>query len=170
MKKSPIRHHVRQHKRKERPVHDYVRGKGSKTQKIATPTLGKPKSKGVDKEKVEKMIADHPFINVEKDQIKDVFMYKDYPVAIVSTHKFGGIWNPDNNLIMFDSQSWDDLNDSQREIVLEHEIVEKKLAMPNYREYSSHSKAVAANHDKANEILFRKYGKDAVLSALEKVK
>jgi len=36
MRKSPIKHHVRQHKRKGRPVHDYDRGHGKR---ISKPTL-----------------------------------------------------------------------------------------------------------------------------------
>lgn len=39
MRKSPIRHHVRQHKRKGKPVHDYMRGKGERKPKLAKPRL-----------------------------------------------------------------------------------------------------------------------------------
>jgi hypothetical protein len=37
MRKSPIRHHVRSHRRCGRPVHDYDRGKGSR------PNIAKPR-------------------------------------------------------------------------------------------------------------------------------
>jgi hypothetical protein len=38
-RKSPIKHHVRQHRRKGRPVRDYERGHGSRPNKIAQPRL-----------------------------------------------------------------------------------------------------------------------------------
>lgn len=42
-RKSPIKHHVKSYKRKGKLVHDYLRGSGQKTQKVATPTV-KPKT------------------------------------------------------------------------------------------------------------------------------
>lgn len=40
---SPIRHRVRTHKRKERTVHSFLRGKGQKHIKVANPILSLPK-------------------------------------------------------------------------------------------------------------------------------
>lgn len=44
MRKSPIRHHVRRHIRSNRPVHDYMRGKGDRPPKLAKPRLKKQQS------------------------------------------------------------------------------------------------------------------------------
>lgn len=39
MRKTPIKHKVHQHKRKGRTIHSYVRGKGTKTLRLAKPTI-----------------------------------------------------------------------------------------------------------------------------------
>ncbi len=48
MRKSPIRHHVRKHRRCGRSVRDYDRGKGSRKPKLAKPRLKKQPSAQID--------------------------------------------------------------------------------------------------------------------------
>ena len=89
-------------------------------------------------------------------------MYKKHPVVVVDSWNFGGMWNPENKLIIFDKKSWDDWTSKQRECVIEHEIIERRLAMENYEKYHSHSNAVRANHNKANRILEEKYDRKTI--------
>ena len=55
---------------------------------------------------VKAMVMNHPFIHVESTDVKETFIYADHPVAIVDVFEFGGIWNPENKLIMFDTKTW----------------------------------------------------------------
>jgi len=162
MRKSPIRHHVRSYKRGGKIVHNYVRGKGDRPAKAH---LGLKNSLDTQ-EKIKNLVLHHTFIDVKENQIKQLFTHQGHPVAIVDTWQFGGIWNPNNKLIMVDSKTWSRLTEKQKKIVLEHEIIERQFAMPNYKTYRSHSDAVSKNHDKTNAVLFKKYGREEVISAL----
>jgi len=90
---------------------------------------------------IEAMAMNNPFINVESADVKETFTYSDHPVAIVDVFEFGGMWNPVNRLIMFDSKTWGMLNEEEKRILLDHEIVEREFAMEDYARYQSHSAA-----------------------------
>lgn len=111
---------------------------------------------------IEAMVMNHPFIHVESANVKETFIYADHPVAVVDVFEFGGMWNPKNRLIMFDSKTCGMLNEEEKRILLDHEIVERGLAIEDYAKYRSHSDAVEANHAKVNEILSERYGADVI--------
>ncbi|NVM24217.1 MAG: hypothetical protein HWN68_20865 [Desulfobacterales bacterium] len=111
---------------------------------------------------IEVMAINNPFIHVESADVKETFTYSDHPIAIVDVFEFGGMWNPVNRLIMFDAKTWGSLNEEEKRILLDHEIVERGLAMEDYAQYRSHSAAVGANHAKANAIVSKRYGADVM--------
>ena len=107
--------------------------------------------------KTEKLAKNHPFISVKK--VVKTFKYKKNPVAIVDTFSFGGIWNPNNNLIMVDEKSWKKLSKKEKKFVLEHERRERILALKKgYKKFRSHGEAVKYAHDKVNKSLKKKFG------------
>lgn len=111
---------------------------------------------------IKALAMNHPFIHVKPAAVKETFIYSDHPVAIVDVFEFGGMWNPENRLILFDAKTWGMLNEEEKRILLDHEVIERGLAMENYAQYRSHSDAVGANHAKANEILSERYGADVI--------
>jgi len=107
--------------------------------------------------KTAKLAKDHPFISVKK--VVKTFNYKKHPVAIVDTFQFGGIWSPNNKLIMVDEKSWNKLSKKEKNFVLEHERRERILALKKgYQKFRSHAEAVKYAHDKVNKSLKKKFG------------
>ncbi len=176
-RKTPQEHTVSSHIRhvhgKIIHVKSHKRGKGQKreTRNVFTKriiSISPRQTKGYSSKKITEMAVNHPFIAVYENKVTETFNYKGHPVAIIDTFQFGGIWSPKDKLIMFDKKSWSKLNKTERKIVLEHEINERNLAIPHYSKYRSHAQAVAAWHDKSNDILYKKYGKTDVETAIRK--
>ncbi|KXB07386.1 hypothetical protein AKJ51_01450 [candidate division MSBL1 archaeon SCGC-AAA382A20] len=108
----------------------------------------------------------HQYIDIDRNDVVDIFEYKGYPIVIVDTWDFGGIWQENNDAILLDYTSYTELSPKHIQYILDHEIVERELAENDFGK-QSHSKTVAKYHEIANEIVSAEYSYEDIKSFYE---
>lgn len=101
---------------------------------------------------------DSPIVGLSHKDIVEEFDYRNYPVVVVDSWDFWATWVHDEDIILFDVDSYSKLSPLTIQFMLDHEIEEMSLSKGD-NEWNDrwHSWYVKKYHKEANKSIAHKY-------------